>query len=885
MRSFLLLFFFSLVYSYSTSQNFVNNGTFEYGGPGLGFWVDGQGYNQLNPPFTGSSSAGNYAFITNPQTMNNQYFVSSGDHTTGTGKMMVIDGNNTGGQQRFWKAGNNGGGICNLTVGEVYCFSYWVRTVSNSVSGNGELADIGVAFNNASNVSLDFGTTLAPIPNFGWLQVRYIFTATNSCVNIEMYNNNTNPVGNDFAIDDIQLTINSIPLGFTYSVTQPNCEDPNSGLIVIYPTGGVAPYIFRIIGPQPIPITNDTGIFQFVEPGIYTIGLMDANGIIDSVQNVEVTSISNLVITPGDTSICPGSSVNLNVSGGNNSYTWNSNNPFEVGFPSTSTSISVNPTINTIYEVSSSVNNSNLIFNGDFQLGNQGFSSEYQYYSPSNPGGAQRAYGIMTNPSNWYTGFSACIDHTVGDGTGKMMILDGSTYNIGNDPFWCQLVAVEPNKDYLFSYWATSLTSSNTANIQVKINGIAIGNSSVPNQNCTWGQVSYVWNSGNNLTAEICLYDLIYEGIGNDFAIDDISLRSQNYCTEQVTVTMSNIDPDYDVLFPSNGCLNDSLIYPILGSSHVNGGFYNSLQPGLNINPSTGVISTQNSIPGNYQITYTAEICGSFVPDTFDFILRNPPNLITLSGGDYNCNNQEFNSILLNVTGSPSFNIYYRINDSIILTSSNSQTISLGNQIGFYAIDSIADQYCSNNLTSNISIDSADAPISPLISGDSIFCLNSTIQPLQVLNVNDGIRWYGNSDLTNYLGNNLQLLPSNQLTQTYYATHTINGCEGLPTNFTVTIEPCDLIIPSAFTPNNDGENDLWSIYGLDSQYPNNIVKVFNRWGELLYESLPGTYSSKPWDGSYKAAKLPVGTYYYVIELSENKEFKPLNGIVSIILKN
>jgi hypothetical protein len=54
---------------------------------------------------------------------------------------------------------------------------------------------------------------------------------------------------------------------------------------------------------------------------------------------------------------------------------------------------------------------------------------------------------------------------------------------------------------------------------------------------------------------------------------------------------------------------------------------------------------------------------------------------------------------------------------------------------------------------------------------------------------------------------------------------------------------------------------------------------------MLYESIPGSYTSKPWDGSYKGAKLPVGTYYYTIELSTDKQFDPLNGIVSIILKN
>ncbi len=103
------LFLFSIlsIVILSYGQNFINNGTFEYGGPGVGFWIDGQGYNQLTLPYSGSSSAGNYAFVTNPQTINNQFFLSSGDHTTGTGKMMVIDGNNKGGQQSFWKDGNN----------------------------------------------------------------------------------------------------------------------------------------------------------------------------------------------------------------------------------------------------------------------------------------------------------------------------------------------------------------------------------------------------------------------------------------------------------------------------------------------------------------------------------------------------------------------------------------------------------------------------------------------------------------------------------------------------------------------------------------------------------------------------------------------------------
>jgi len=121
----LFLFFPTTIFA----QNFINNGTFEYGGSGVGFVVDGQGYNLLTPPYSGNTSAGNYAFVTNPQTINTQFFVNSGDHTNGTGKMLAVDGNSTGGQQRLWKAGNNGGGICNLNVGQTYVFSYWIRSI------------------------------------------------------------------------------------------------------------------------------------------------------------------------------------------------------------------------------------------------------------------------------------------------------------------------------------------------------------------------------------------------------------------------------------------------------------------------------------------------------------------------------------------------------------------------------------------------------------------------------------------------------------------------------------------------------------------------------------------------------------------------------------
>ena len=84
------------------------------------------------------------------------------------------------------------------------------------------------------------------------------------------------------------------------------------------------------------------------------------------------------------------------------------------------------------------------------------------------------------------------------------------------------------------------------------------------------------------------------------------------------------------------------------------------------------------------------------------------------------------------------------------------------------------------------------------------------------------------------------------------------------------------VIPNTFTPNDDGINDTWVIDHLDT-YPDCHVQVFNRYGQLVFESYGYT---KPWDGSYKGKPTPWGTYYYVIEPGSGR--KPITGYVTII---
>ncbi|RZM06993.1 MAG: gliding motility-associated C-terminal domain-containing protein, partial [Pedobacter sp.] len=84
-------------------------------------------------------------------------------------------------------------------------------------------------------------------------------------------------------------------------------------------------------------------------------------------------------------------------------------------------------------------------------------------------------------------------------------------------------------------------------------------------------------------------------------------------------------------------------------------------------------------------------------------------------------------------------------------------------------------------------------------------------------------------------------------------------------------------VPGAFSPNGDGINDLWEITAAD-MFPTAIVKVVNRYGEVVFESR--NYDEKPWDGKHKNKDVPAGVYYYVINL--NNELKPRSGSLTVI---
>jgi len=87
-----------------------------------------------------------------------------------------------------------------------------------------------------------------------------------------------------------------------------------------------------------------------------------------------------------------------------------------------------------------------------------------------------------------------------------------------------------------------------------------------------------------------------------------------------------------------------------------------------------------------------------------------------------------------------------------------------------------------------------------------------------------------------------------------------------------------IVVPDGFSPNGDGQNDYWNI-GFVNDFPGVVVEVYNRWGELLFRSVG---YKNPWDGTYQGKPVPVGTYYYIINLHDPRFTQAYTGPVTIL---
>ena len=174
----------------------------------------------------------------------------------------------------------------------------------------------------------------------------------------------------------------------------------------------------------------------------------------------------------------------------------------------------------------------NLLVNGDFETGSQGFTSDYD----ERPGDlSEGGYGVVRSPSDGNALGASFPDHT--SGHGFMLAANGSPDS--RKAVWRQRVKVAPSQTYCFSGWAASWgrrwnfktriaknTDPRPPQLRISINGHECGPLiRVPAANGKWSHFGVTWDAGTSAEAEIEIRLATTAARGNDLALDDLELR------------------------------------------------------------------------------------------------------------------------------------------------------------------------------------------------------------------------------------------------------------------------------------------------------------------------------------------------------------------------
>jgi gliding motility-associated-like protein len=108
----------------------------------------------------------------------------------------------------------------------------------------------------------------------------------------------------------------------------------------------------------------------------------------------------------------------------------------------------------------------------------------------------------------------------------------------------------------------------------------------------------------------------------------------------------------------------------------------------------------------------------------------------------------------------------------------------------------------------------------------------------------------------------------------------VTGCTGRE-NVWVSTKSCmnAVYIPTAFTPNNDGKNDIFKPM-IDGKLLQYNLKIYDRWGQLIMQTMdPG----KGWNGTYKGEKYNSGVFVWTCTYQlAGEDAKTEKGTVTLI---
>jgi gliding motility-associated-like protein len=644
----------------------------------------------------------------------------------------------------------------------------------------------------------------------------------------------------------VDITINNTggPTGETISQTDVSCFGGSDGSITVTPSGGIAPYTYLWV-----PTGNTTNSVSNVPAGTYTLEVIDANGCIRVVP-VTLTEPVEMALNPQlanpDCGACNGS-IQLLTTGGAGGYTygWSGGlpaNAVQTGLCAGNYTVAVNDV------------------NGCSQSFDIPFSS------------AQAPFvNLVTTDETCYNDCDGTISSTVSGTPGPY------TYAWATGEATTNLSSLCPG---IYSVTVTDNTTGCVGAGFAEVEAADTLGLSIPNiidASCFGvcdGELSAVVSGGT--------LPLIY--FWNDPSTQTTATAT-GLCAGNffVTVTDANgciILQDADIVEPAPILVTIDSIVDAKCLNTPDGEIYVTATGGAGgltyswTSDPAGYASTSEDITGLLPLNYILQVtdaAGCFTLDTaavdtlFIVLADAGPDLSVCPG------------IPFTLTGSgtapsPLTLTWFDASGNVLDTDA---TLTLTEQPGTYTyIFEARDDSCAHTDTVVVTVypyPLAEAgPNIELIKGETGILGGSPTG-----SAGSTYLWTPVTDLSDSSASNPSVMPDT--TTWYYVTVTdVNGCIASD-SVLVYVYP-DIIFPNGFSPNGDGVNEVWEIDFI-AQFPESTVEVFNRWGEPLFYSVG---YQVPWDGKYKGKDLPVGTYYYIINLNHPLFPDAFTGPITIL---
>jgi gliding motility-associated-like protein len=179
--------------------------------------------------------------------------------------------------------------------------------------------------------------------------------------------------------------------------------------------------------------------------------------------------------------------------------------------------------------------------------------------------------------------------------------------------------------------------------------------------------------------------------------------------------------------------------------------------------------------------------------------------------------------------------------------------------------------YTDNECQLSDSITVTFYPVPSFVLADTLVCLGSTVVLDPQGSFDNAFTWeWSTAESTP----TITIVADSLISQISWSAS--NPCGQSSGVVTVQAEPCEIIIPNVFTPNNDALNNAFVIENID-KYPGSTLRVYNRWGTLLFESDSYRNNWVP-----REEEAPEGTYYFILGWKRSDGMQYFEGHVTLL---